>query len=220
MQRILSFILDFVFPPTKEEIFLRNKTSRELFVCLPKNSNQPFPFIHSVFTYRDPLVTELIKGIKQRNDRHSFEIGGYALYTIARALWPNTRLVFIPIPLSKKRRKERGYNQCELLVKFLLENAQKIKDVRSTATEMVAESEARYDILKRVAHSSEQKLKNRSERFESKNIFTALPQSVTQITDTIIIIDDVTTTGSTLKEARDVLENAGYKDIYALTLAH
>ncbi|MFA5173452.1 MAG: ComF family protein [Candidatus Paceibacterota bacterium] len=110
----------------------------------------------------------------------------------------------IPLPLSKKRMKERGFNQSELLAeKFCFA--------------------FNLPLLKNLIRSSDRKpqseTKNRAEREQNiKNCFAVKNSSILERKN-IILIDDVFTTGSTAREAVKVLKKAGVKKIIFLTPA-
>jgi len=123
----------------------------------------------------------------------------------------------LPIPITNKRRNERGYNQCELLV-------DEMKRLDTKNQFMVCK-----DLLERVHHLSRQTLKNRADRLESaKDIFAIneselkklLAKNIGIENTTVVVIDDVITTGSTIKEAMGVIKSAGFKNVFGLSLAH
>ncbi|MDQ5893434.1 MAG: competence protein ComFC [Patescibacteria group bacterium] len=202
MKIFIQHIIDFLFPPSVEELKLRSLSPEE-FVLNAKESDKPeFSFIKSLFSYKDPLVKELIWQIKYRKNKHAVAIAGFALHQAFKE-----PALLIPIPISKKRRRERGYNQCELIIHEVarLDSEKKLQ--------------MGYGLLIRSRHIEKQTHKNRNERLENtKSIFEVTKKE--NLHQKIIIIDDVSTTGSTLKEARDILLSAGYSDITALTLAH
>ncbi len=199
MNRLLTSILDFLFPPTKEALELRTIDTTNIFAKLPPASHT------SLFAYQNPLVKELVWSIKYKKDRHALRCGGYALYTRMREMGYEGTL--IPIPISKKRRKERGYNQCELLIEEILKLDTEKKFSKN------------FDLLIRTKHTERQTMKNREERLEGAlNIFGV--KITIPLDSRIIIIDDVTTTGSTLREAKKSLNEAGYMHVETLTLAH
>jgi ComF family protein len=206
MTPFFSHILDFIFPPSPETRELRTISPHGITEKLPRATASPYPFIISLFTYKHPLASELIHGIKNKKDPHFFKLAGAALYQeLSRT---SGQVILIPIPLSRKRRRERGYNQCELLI-----------------TEIIKlDTEKRYlmdfNLLKRRKHTGEQKLKSRRERFANAESIFLMEDSHYDHDIAVIIIDDVTTTGSTLKEAHDVFMKAGYVNVRALTIAH
>ncbi len=121
----------------------------------------------------------------------------------------------IPIPLSKKRERWRGFNQAEILAReFSVYFGYKL-----------------CLNLKRIKHKKPQAALNEAERLENmKNTFVWQDTNKNQpgasenikknLGDyTIILVDDVITTGATLNEAARVLKSAGAKKIYGLVLA-
>ena len=107
------------------------------------------------------------------------------------------------IPLSKKSKKNRGFNQCEYIAK---------KISRDLSIEVL-------DILTKQKETKEQKTLKRDERYENiKNAFT-IEKGLDIKNYKIILIDDVTTTGATLQEAYKLLKKFEVKDIKLLTLA-
>ena len=150
-------------------------------------------------------------------------IGGYALFTKLRELTTHLPLIspqqikVIPMPVTPRRRRERGYNQCELLVGEIgrLDTDHRFQIIS--------------DLLIRTHHASRQTLKNRGERIESAKGIFGLDEEALQkfkisnseyFNETFIIIDDVITTGSTMNEAMMTLKNAGFKNVFGLSLAH
>jgi ComF family protein len=108
-----------------------------------------------------------------------------------------------PVPLSAQRKNERGYNQSAHLAKPLANrlgvtyNPYCINRVRNTRSQ--------------VGLSAEDRRKNVSGAFE------ALPDIVRG--KSVLVVDDVTTTGSTLEACAEALFKAEAKSIYCLTLA-
>lgn len=211
IQLFTQITIDFLFPPSKEEHDLRVISPKKFFEISPKSSKTEFPFIKSLFSYKNPLVRELIWQIKYKKNKHAIECAGYVLFNELNKI-NASQITLIPIPISNKRRKERGYNQCEMI----------IDEIIKLDTEKKFNSD--YKILIRNKDIEKQTFKNKNERIENtKNIFEIREnyKNLENISDVkIIIIDDVSTTGSTLKEAREVLLEAGYNNIEALTIAH
>jgi len=199
-----KYILDFIFPPTKTELELRELSVSDVFERLPTAPPTEYPFIYSIFSYQNPLVKELVWQIKYKRNKHAISIAGYSLYTRLSTIEGDITLV--PVPISKSRRRERGYNQSELIVNEIV----KMDNNRFKAD---------FNLVKRNVDIEKQTFKNKNDRFKNtKDIFkvTRLPR----LTEKIVIIDDVSTTGSTINEIRNVLLEAGYTDVVGYTLAH
>ncbi len=200
MKHFFHYIIDFLFPPNAEELELRTISPENFLKTTPRSIKTEFPFILSIFSYKYPLTRELILQIKYKKNKHAVAIAALALSKKVTA-----DFLLIPIPISNKRKKERGYNQCELIIDEICKINPKIsKD---------------YTLLIRSKDIDKQTFKNRNERIENtKNIFEVTRTS--KGSERILIIDDVSTTGSTLKEARETLLRAGFVDVIALTVAH
>lgn len=123
-------------------------------------------------------------------------------YAPGDAIAPTDVLLVMPIPLSEKRRRWRGFNQAEIL-----------------AREFAAHfSYPLSSELKRTRHSRAQASLNEAERL--KNLSGAFNYEGHNLNNrTIILIDDVVTTGATLNEAALALRAKGAKMIYGLVLA-
>lgn len=109
----------------------------------------------------------------------------------------------IPIPLHRRRRNERGYNQALLLA----ERIGAYLDVP-----------VRGDILARGKNTSPLKYQNYEERQNNlKKAFNIRRNDV--ILKRVILIDDIYTTGSTMDEAADTLKAGGVEDVFFIALA-
>ena len=113
----------------------------------------------------------------------------------------------IPIPLAAKRLRERGYNQSEILARALARQwripvlLEVLVRTRETPTQ--------------TALTPDTRLANVRAAFAVANVQCPM------INDhwTLIIVDDVFTTGATLAEAARTLEQAGARRIYGVTFA-
>lgn len=110
----------------------------------------------------------------------------------------------IPIPLHQTRNRERGYNQSLLLAEGL---SQYYKiPINKT-------------ILKRIRYTKEQASLSRNKRLLNlKNAFRIKnPQIITN--KSVLIVDDLLTTGTTASEAANTFKNSGAKITAVFTLA-
>ncbi|MDE7311075.1 MAG: ComF family protein [Eubacterium sp.] len=108
-----------------------------------------------------------------------------------------------PIPLSKKRRKKRGYNQADLFGRRF--------------AQLVGLD---YDagLLVRVRNTAPQKQLSASERKNNlKNAFK-MNRNVVNL-KRILLIDDIYTTGSTIDAAALVLKQSGVEDVFYLCIS-
>jgi ComF family protein len=109
--------------------------------------------------------------------------------------------VLMPVPLHKKRKKWRGFNQSEML-------ARELQHYLSLQID---------DRLKRIHYKKPQMELNREQRIS--NIQDAFLYDATgDPHKSVLLIDDVVTTGSTLNECAKILKQAGFKTVYALAL--
>ena len=105
--------------------------------------------------------------------------------------YPEKIDLILPVPLHPRKQRERGYNQSELIVKTL---------------SFQLNIEYRNDLLKRKKYTISQTTLNKNERIQ--NVNDAFFCSENLQNKTILIVDDVITTGSTLKACAEcVLKN-------------
>jgi len=215
--RFLDTILDVVFPVNC--VGCRNPGFDFCLTCIgeaPGNERENFPWIVSLFDYRHPPMKRALwllkyKGRKRLARTFAENLYGRMLEEISDLMLLEnfTDILLVPIPLSRRRGRERGYNQALLLAQEIraLDNGQNFtlcKDalIKTRDTPRQAHIENRRERLENVVGSfgiaNKDKIKNRN----------------------IILIDDITTTGATLHEARKVLRAAGAKKVIAFTVAH
>ncbi len=123
--------------------------------------------------------------------------------------------ILVPIPLTLRRRINRGFNQSELLAKELS---------GFLNCPVVNLLKRRKFVLPQVEVSDWQKRKeNVSGVFELSvkslsKLYPTYPQNYRHPMS-IILVDDVSTSGATLEEAAKVLKQAGVKEIFGLVVA-
>ncbi len=109
----------------------------------------------------------------------------------------------VPVPLSPARIQQRGYNQSALLARPLAYAIQKPFAPRVLIRTRDTRTQSRL--------SAQERRKN------VQDAFKAIPESVSG--KVILVIDDVTTTGSTIGACSKALSAAGASVVYAITLA-
>lgn len=116
-------------------------------------------------------------------------------------------VVFTCVPLHPSRLKRRGYNQSELLAANLSEKFRVLNF--SNLLLRKVNTKAQFDLKK------EQRAKNVSGAFVLNSRFKSSLQG-----KRVVIVDDILTTGSTLRECAKVLRQNGAKEVLGVTLAH
>jgi len=111
----------------------------------------------------------------------------------------------LPVPLYKKRLRQREFNQSALLAKYT---------ANGLGSMLVTDS-----LVKTRETKPQVGLRSDERRKNMKNAFGVRNDKVVQGKD-ILLIDDVSTTGATIRECSKVLKKAGAANIHVLTLAH
>lgn len=211
---VFEGILDLFFPRNclgckKEGGFLCENCEKQLDDLKPR-AELSTEFLDKVFIAceygNENLIGKLIKRVKYK---FSQELSAKLAQVVARNLidivdWDCT---LIPVPLSRRRMKWRGFNQAELIGKQVVD--------------MVNESSLKFDtkFLKKICDTKQQvECKSRDERL--RNVKNAFQVSVTtDLPEKVILFDDVYTTGTTLNECAKVLKSSGVKKVFGLVIA-
>lgn len=214
---ILANILDLAFP----RHCISCGTSRTLLCtkCLTKVPSAPpseHSFIHAVFDYHHLSIKNAIWRFKYQNARGFSKVFAEKLYEdiigeLGESLYvsPGETLLLVPIPLHTKRLRERGYNQSDLLVRGVIEHDQ------SNTFEYAPDLLVRTRVTTPQARSQK-----RSARLANlRGAFTCTDPARIH-GRVVILIDDVSTTGATLWEARRALAVGKPRKVLAFTVAH
>lgn len=220
LKKLRNFFLDLLFPieclncgregqylcdtcfskiSFNDEKYLAHATSNLIIQNLDK--------IYIAGDYEDPILKNLILKYKY----NFISPLGNVLAAFLISFWKKQALeindseksyLVIPIPLSKARRRWRGFNQAEIIARDFNDNFHYKLNLD----------------LQRLKNSKPQASLNESERLVNmSSAFSWTGQGLSG--QTIILIDDVITTGTTLNEAARVLKAAGAAAVYGLVLA-
>lgn len=214
---VLDTVLDVLFP--SRCLHCRRPGADFCLDCLASSrpaERECAVWIYPLYDYRDPKVRGAVWSLKYGRKKRIARVFAEALYK--RMLEELADLgplqnfrepVLVPIPLARARRRERGFNQAELICRALLRR----DGGRNFSLDAA--------LLSRIEDGEHQaRIRNRSERLRNIVGAFAAPEPDRAAGRNIILIDDVTTTGATLAEARKVLKRAGAKTVIAFTVAH
>ena len=118
-------------------------------------------------------------------------------------------VLIIPVPMTPKRERERGYNQALLLA----------ENVYRQLRALGVESDLDLDVLQKKRDTGMQKHMSKKERAENvKGVYHVHKRAACR-EKTVLLIDDIMTTGATASECAQRLFGAGAKEVLVLTAA-
>ena len=144
----------------------------------------------SPFSYTG-TAEEMVKGLKFHNQRYLAEALGCVMAQACRQRGLEAE-VLVPVPLGKARLRERGYNQAALLAEGM-------------ASWM--DADVQPDWLRRIRHTEQQALLGALQR--RANVYGAFEAEAAVEGKRICLVDDVVTTGCTVRACADALEAKG-----------
>jgi ComF family protein len=195
---LLRILFDLVAPPRKSERLVRGLNVDTLHVLASPTSG--------ALPYHDPRVTALVWEVKYRGNAQAAALAGEFLAEQLLALAGEElgKPLLVPVPMHPARRQKRGHNQTELLCKALMSYASDAADYAPEALARVKETAPQQGLERH------KRLHNVRGSMEAQDFVNGR---------VCIVIDDVTTTGATLDEARRALLKAGARRVHYLTLA-
>ena len=153
----------------------------------------------SVYKYNDAMA-DLVHEFKYKNNTELIDFFSKIFHEKFKEYFQNIQIDYIiPVPVSEKRLKERGYNQVELLIKKF--------DGRKV----------RKDILIRSKNTKPQSSfeNDKKRKMNVKNAFKLIESVKNQ---NILVVDDIITTGATLYEIGRLLKKNGALKVYNYSL--
>ena len=185
------------------------RSDRQL--CTPcAKDNLPFAGGYVHLNYQDS-AKNLVHAIKFKDRPHlGIWAGSQMGQAIAQASWINAVDQIIPVPLHPNRLAERGYNQSEQLARGICEGlSQNNHSTPELATAILVRDR---DTPHQLGQGREERLRNLTGAFTVEQIETIQQK-------TILLVDDVLTTGATLAECAATLLEAGAAQVCIASLA-
>ncbi len=206
---LISNILSLLFP--KQCIKCHKEGESFCVNCLhfcKKSIDTPHHFCISVYCFKDPLIKKAIHAIKYFHKKDLIHALTQELaIEIEKKIktYPNGILwELVPVPMPRLRKYIRGYNQAELIAEEIARH--------------IPTTQVRHALIRISSPKRQVTTKTRSERLKNqKNSFKVAGEVAGKH---LILIDDVTTTGATLLEARGKLLKAGAITVLTATIAH
>lgn len=166
-------------------------------------------YLDSILTctsFKNHIIKKSIHYLKYKNlPQLSHPLGSIILRTLSQNLRVKENIILCPIPLHSNRLKFRGYNQALLLTEYL---QSQLKLPLYTHLYRVRDTPHQMKI-----NDKQTRVQNITDAFIAKRQIDCEGQH-------IIIVDDVTTTLSTIEQAAKALSRQGFASINALVLAH
>ncbi len=162
----------------------------------------PKSFIRCValYDYRSPIISKMMAEIKYHNRRDFIDfICDDFIEKKGHIIKEWAGEVFLPVPVHPSKLYTRGFNQAEAMARKL-----------SNAFDIPLDTK----LLIRTKRTSPQKKMSASER--SANLISAFKTTKRLAYETVILVDDIYTTGSTVEACTKVLMESGIKHVYVI----
>lgn len=209
MKRILNTLLDIVYPIRCGFCGGIVEYGNETALCDDCRSKLESTFNirqrkdgFSLYEYKDEIRRSILS-FKYDGRKELGKVFGFLMYEAFKE--NGTSLDFdciVPVPISEKRFEARGYNQTELIALSLSGlSSIPVEKGLIRIKETLPQSELNY----------KERQTNVKDAFGTKHLFKG---------KRILLLDDIYTTGSTMRECRKALYNAGAEKVYCCTVAY
>jgi ComF family protein len=214
LKEIFDLLLTLIFPPycagcQKLGTFLCGKCYDRLeFKALPIRTKLKPSYIDSITASVNysSAIPKLLHLMKYKNVKGIATFCGEFLFTTT--YYPDAEIV-TSVPIHPRRKRERGFNQSEVMAKeFALQAG-------ITYRQMLVKT--KYSQPQAKAKSKQQRLHNLDQTFAAHPLFKKF---ATRTPTSALLIDDVCTTGTTLNQCAKVLKEIGVLQVHGLVVAH
>lgn len=201
--RITRTCFDVIFPPSKDMLLVRNASE---YALRPFIQPRMVGNVVALLPFQEPLVRACIHEAKFHQSKKAIRMLARVLETYLESHAHASAL--IPIPLSRARLRERGYNQVEVAIREALADLPNHTLVN--------------DVLVRTKHTTPQTKLPKEKRIQNvKGVFAVRKEKFQKLHDkSIILLDDVVTTGATMNTARAALAQHSPTSFTCIALTH
>ncbi len=218
MKKIINNFLDLVYPPVcgicenickdyickKCIIKIKKYKIKRKNIYKVRDKSKFFDEACHIFKYEDIIRDKLIQ--------YKFDNKSYLYKTFSKIILNDKKIcgflenydIIIPVPIHKKRKQQRGYNQTELIANQIS------KDLNIKLEKNI--------LIKNINTKAQSGLNKKDRQRNVRDVFK-LQNTQKIINKKILIIDDIYTTGSTLNECSRIIRLSGVKKIGILTIA-
>ncbi len=200
LSSIFSIICDLVLPPRATELVVRALTLDDLRSARSVDTGS--------LPYHDKSATALVWEVKYYANRRAVGLCGAFIAEILMDIATEElgKPLLIPVPMHPARRKKRGHNQTELLCESALRQVHDLYDYQPRALARVADT------------PPQQGLPSAKRRVNLHKTMNVLDKE--RIAGRVcVVVDDVSTTGATFREATRALKKAGARKVHCVALA-
>jgi len=162
-----------------------------------------FEMSKSPYAY-EGLIKKAIYSYKYYNKTYFYKFFGNCLVSFMKDINYTDFDFIVPVPLHSSKMRKRGYNQSELLARHIS---------ASLSIPYVDALKRTKKTLKQSEQSKEERRKNLKDAFAVKSS----PEKI--INSSVLLVDDIYTTGSTVDECSKALVNYGAAKVYVITIA-
>jgi competence protein ComFC len=212
MRNLWRTFLEILFPQSELTAHVEELAINYDLRTLPEAEKVIDPWMHALFAYRNRFVRTIVWQTKYQANSTLIESVASLLSEEITALLEEKTLftgnswLLIPIPASNTHKKAKGFNQTELLCRAIMQKIPTSFSYEPSILNKTRETKLQTSV------------KDKKER--EQNVEHSMTATSSVKGKNIILIDDVITTGSTLREAKRALKEVGAKEIFAFAIAH